>query len=138
MHSCSHSGGWWYCDKTSWVPPSCDGISQCTGPSLIRLFFPSLLLTQTSHPPPALLGPATRECGMSRENQEIGVEVHPEKAAPGAALGALTKVLHLGIHMTSSRHGGTSLTSPHGARGSLSFLHASRYVLDGLALLLFL
>lgn len=63
---------------------------------------------------------------MTSGTQETGVEVHPEKEAPGAVQVGQTKALHPGTHMTSSHHGVTSQTSLRGARGSPHFLHACR------------
>lgn len=92
------------------------------------MYFLSLLLTRTSLPLLVHHGTAMRECGMTRGTQGTGVEVHTEKEVPGVVLVALTLALHLGTHMISSHHGGTSQTSLRGARGSPHFPHACRHV----------
>lgn len=63
---------------------------------------------------------------MTKGTQGAGAEVHPEKEDPGVDRVVLTQALHLGTPMTSSRHGGTNLTSLFGARESPHFLHACR------------
>eukprot|EP00064_Thunnus_orientalis_P014462 superscaffoldBa00002509_g14507 len=58
--------------------------SNPSGPSDIPSNKPAcLLLTQTSLPLLVLLGTAMKGCGMIRGTQGTGVEVHPEKEAPG-------------------------------------------------------
>ena len=97
------------------------------------LFFLSHLLIQTSPPLHALPGTVMREFGTTRGTKETGVEVHLEMEAPGVVQEDLTKAPHLGedlVHMTSSHHGGTSLTSPHGVRENPHFLHGCRHVVD--------
>lgn len=63
---------------------------------------------------------------MTSGTQETGAEAHLEKEAPGVVQVGLTQALHLGTHMTSSHHGGTSQTSLLGVRGNPHFLHACR------------
>lgn len=116
--------------------PATPVVPQISPPTSLRGMTPStwvpgtptsrLLLTQTSLPLLVLLGTAMKGCGMNRGTQGTGVEVHPEKEAPGVVQVGLTQAPPLGTHMTSSHHGGTSLTSPPGARGSPHFLHACR------------
>lgn len=105
-----------------------------TGNAHARLLFVlSRLLIQTSPPLLALPGTVMRESGTTKGTKETGVEVHLEKEAPGVVQEDLTKAPHLGedlVHMTSSHHGGTSLTSPHGVKGNPHFLHGCRHVVD--------
>lgn len=106
---------------------------QATGAAHARLpllSFLSLPLIPISPRLLALPGTAMKGCGMIRGTKGTGVELHPEKGDPGVVQVDLNKALRLGTHMTSSRHGETSLTSPRGARGSPHFLHACRYVTD--------
>lgn len=95
--------------------------------------FSSHHLIQTNLHLLALHGTAMRGCGMIRGTKGTGAEVHPEKEDPGVVQvdQVVTQALPLGEgqgHTTNSRHGGTSLTSPHGASGSLHFLHVCRQV----------
>ncbi|MEQ2172904.1 hypothetical protein GOODEAATRI_026173 [Goodea atripinnis] len=88
--------------------------------------FPSLPLTSTSLPLPVLRGTVTKECGMNRGTQEIGVEVLQEMEAPGVGQEGLSLVPRLGTHLTNSHPGGVRLNSLHGVKESPHFHHECR------------
>lgn len=71
---------------------------------------------------------------MTRGTRGTGVEARLEKEASGVAQVDPTQAPHLGEgpgRLSSSLHGGTSLTSLLGASGSLPSPHACRHVLEG-------